>query len=119
MIENGVPIALGTDFPVASVNPLQTFYAAITRLSLAGDSPHGPQGWFPEQRLTRAEVLQGMTLDAAYATFTESTTGSLTPGKRADYVILSKDIMTIPAPEILSTKVLATVLDGKVAYGKL
>jgi len=136
MIENGVPITLGTDFPVASINPLETFYAAITRLSLKGDSPNGPDGWFPEQRLTREEALKGksipflkilsiylsllgMTLDAAHATFTETTTGSLTPGKRADYTVLSKDIMVIPPPEILKTKVLATALDGKVVYGKL
>ncbi|KIJ39852.1 hypothetical protein M422DRAFT_32455 [Sphaerobolus stellatus SS14] len=119
LIQNGVPIALGTDFPVANINPMETFYAAVTRLSLAGDSPHGPEGWFPEQRLTREEALKGLTLDAAYASFSEITTGSLTPGKRADYVILSKDIMSIPPADILATKVLATVIDGAVAYGKI
>lgn len=60
-----------------------------------------------------------MTLDAAYASFTESILGSITPGKRADYVVLSQDIMTIPFSEILKTEVLATVLDGKTAYGKV
>lgn len=60
-----------------------------------------------------------MTLEPAFASFTESILGSLTPGKRADYVVLSKDILTVPAPEILSTKVLATVLDGRVAYGNI
>ncbi|GJJ06290.1 hypothetical protein Clacol_000481 [Clathrus columnatus] len=103
LIDNHVSIALGTDFPVADINPLMTFYAAITRLSIYGDSPHGPSGWFPEQRLTRQEALKG----------------SLTPGKRADYSILSKDIMEIPPQEILRTKVIATVLDGEVVYGKL
>jgi predicted amidohydrolase YtcJ len=60
-----------------------------------------------------------MTIDPAYASFTEDTLGSLERGKRADFVVLSKDIMTIPANEILSTKVLATALDGELVYGSL
>lgn len=60
-----------------------------------------------------------MTIDPAYASFTEETLGSLERGKRADYVVLSKDIMTIPAQEILSTKVLATALDGEIVYGAI
>jgi predicted amidohydrolase YtcJ len=64
-------------------------------------------------------VYPGITLEPAFASFTESILGSLTSGKRADYVVLSKDILTIPAAEILSTKVLATVLDGRVAYGRV
>ncbi|KAF8518737.1 amidohydrolase 3 [Gautieria morchelliformis] len=119
LINNGAVLTLGTDFPVADINPLATFYAAITRLSIDGRSPHGPSGWFPEQSLTRQEALRGMTLEPAFASFTESILGSLTPGKRADYVVLSKDILTIPAPDILSTKVLATVLDGRIAYGRV
>ena len=60
-----------------------------------------------------------MTIDAAYASFTEDTLGSLEIGKRADFVVLSKDIMTIPANRILTTKVLATVIDGEVVYGEV
>jgi predicted amidohydrolase YtcJ len=60
-----------------------------------------------------------MTLDAAYASFTESELGSLTPGKRSDFVVLDRDIMTVPFADILDTKVSATVVDGKVAYGAL
>jgi len=119
LLNNGAPITLGSDFPVATLAPLVGFYAAITRLSIDGKSPHGPSGWFPEQSLTRQEALKGLTLDPAYASFTESTLGSLTPGKRADYVVISKDIMSIPAPEILNARVLATALDGQLAYGKL
>jgi adenine deaminase len=74
---------------------------------------------FPEQRLTRAQALKGMTLDAAYASFSEDTLGSLTPGKKADFVVLDRDIMTIPFSEILGTKVSATVIDGEVVYGSL
>ncbi|THG92692.1 hypothetical protein EW145_g8620, partial [Phellinidium pouzarii] len=74
---------------------------------------------FPEQRLTRAEALKGMTLDAAYASFSESELGSLTPGKRADFVVLDTDIMTAPPARILQAKVMATVVDGRPVYGKL
>lgn len=60
-----------------------------------------------------------MTLDPAYASFTEDVLGSIAVGKRADYVVLSQDIMTVPAPQILRTQVLATVLDGRPAYGEI
>ncbi|KAJ7093288.1 amidohydrolase family-domain-containing protein [Mycena belliarum] len=117
LIDSGARIALGSDFPVETMNPLAGFYAAITRLSPEGESPHGPGGWFPEERLTRQEALRGMTIDPAYASFTEAELGSLEPGKRADFVVLSRDIMKIPAMDILGTKVLATILDGEMAYG--
>ena len=58
-----------------------------------------------------------MTVDPAYASFTEDTLGSITPGKRADYVVLSQDIMSVPARKILGTRVLATVIDGRSVYG--
>ncbi|KAF8828910.1 hypothetical protein HHX47_DHR3000914 [Lentinula edodes] len=76
-------------------------------------------GKFPEQRLTREEALRGMTIDPAYASFTESILGSLEVGKRADFVVFSQDIMTIPVPEILFTKVLGTAVDGKLVYGAI
>ncbi|KAF7362054.1 putative amidohydrolase YtcJ [Mycena venus] len=85
---------------------------------LDGKSPHGPGGWFPEERLSRQEALRGMTIDPAYASFTETTLGSLEPGKRADFVILSQDIMTIAADKVLATKVIATVIDGTPVYGQ-
>ncbi|TFK71571.1 hypothetical protein BDN72DRAFT_869936 [Pluteus cervinus] len=116
-------LPLGSDFPVESVNPLLGFYAAVSRLSVDGTSPHGPNGWYAQQsqRLTRAQALKGMTLDAAYASFNEKTLGSLTPGKKADFVVLDRNIMDEdgdPA-EILAAKVLATVIDGEVAYGEI
>lgn len=60
-----------------------------------------------------------MTIDPAFASFTEDMLGSLEPGKRADFVILSQDIMTVPETEILQTKVIATVIDGRAAYGDI
>ncbi|KAF9004323.1 amidohydrolase 3 [Cyathus striatus] len=112
-------LPLGSDMPVESINPLYGFYAAITRLSVDGRSPHGHNGWFSEQRLTRHQALKGMTLDPAYASFSEDELGSITPGKKADFVVLDKDIMTITPLEILHTNVVATVIDGSVVYGKL
>ncbi|KAF5389360.1 hypothetical protein D9757_004382 [Collybiopsis confluens] len=117
LLQSGARITLGSDAPVESLNPLSAFYAAVSRLTPEGDSPHGPDGWFPEQRLTREEALKGMTIDPAYASFTETILGSLEVGKRADYVVLSQDIMTIPINKILSTQVLATVVDGNLVYG--
>ncbi|KAJ3841739.1 amidohydrolase family-domain-containing protein [Lentinula raphanica] len=120
MMNSGARITLGSDIPVEGINPLEGFYAAITRTDKSGNSPHGPGGWFPEQKLTRVEALRGITIDPAYASFSESTLGSLESGKKADFVILSKDIMTVEDPkEILNTKVLATVLDGEVVFGQL
>ncbi|KAF9050606.1 amidohydrolase 3 [Panaeolus papilionaceus] len=119
IIDSGARVALGSDFPVEVINPLKGFYAAITRLETDGSSPHGPGGWFPNQRLTRLEALRGMTIDPAYASFTESSLGSLEKGKKADYVVLSQDIMSVPVEAVLATRVLATVIDGDVVYGEL
>ncbi|KAI0666716.1 amidohydrolase family-domain-containing protein [Trametes maxima] len=119
IIDHGARITLGSDFPVEDMNPLAGFYAAITRVSPEGTSPHGPGGWFPEQRMTRFEALKGMTLDPAYASFTEDILGSITPGKFADFVVLSQDIMTVPAASVLSTGVVTTVIDGKPVYGTI
>ncbi|KAI1790602.1 amidohydrolase family-domain-containing protein [Ganoderma leucocontextum] len=112
-------LPLGSDFPVESINPLYGFYAAVSRLDTEGNSPHGERGWYPAERLTRAQALKGMTLDAAYAAFAEDVLGSLSPGKRADYVILDRDIMdeNQPVDDILKAQVKATIVDGKVVYG--
>jgi len=112
-------LPLGSDFPVEGINPLQGFYAAVSRLDVHGDSPHGSNGWYASEKLTRAQALKGMTLDAAYASFAEGDFGSLAPGKKADFVILDQDIMTVPVGDILRTRVLATILDGKIAFGRV
>lgn len=74
---------------------------------------------FPTERLTRAQALKGMTLDPAYASFAENELGSLTVGKHASFVILDRNIMEVDPSEILRTKVVATVIDGAVAYGSI
>lgn len=112
-VENGVPLALGSDFPVEKADPLLGFHAAVTRQDAKG---WPTDGWYPSQKLSRAEALYGFTMGAAYAAFQEDQLGSLEEGKKADFVVFSKNIMTIPEGEILTAKVLKTFLDGKLIY---
>jgi predicted amidohydrolase YtcJ len=113
LLNTGVVIPNGSDFPVESPNPLISFKAFVTRQDANG-WPAG--GWFPDERTTRMEALKSMTLWPAYAAFMEGVSGSLTPGKYADFVVLDQDIMTIAAERILDTRVLMTVLGGTVVY---
>jgi predicted amidohydrolase YtcJ len=111
--DTGVIIPDGSDAPVESINPLVSFHSFITRQN-AENEPAG--GWFPEQRLSREEALLGMTLWPAFASFMENDVGSLVPGKYADFVILDQDIMAVPVGQILSTRVLRTVLGGETVF---
>jgi predicted amidohydrolase YtcJ len=113
LLNTGVVIPNGTDFPVEEVNPLLTFHAAVTRQD-PENSPAG--GWYPDQKMTREEALQSMTIWPAYAGFQESVLGSLTPGKYADFVVLDRDIMRVPDTEILGTRVISTWIGGKRVY---
>jgi predicted amidohydrolase YtcJ len=111
----GVRVANGSDFPVEDANPIWGFYAAVTRQNHAGE-PRG--GWLPDQLMTREEALKSWTLDGAYAAFEEDRKGTLTPGKLADFVVLSQDIMKASPETILKTEVLMTILGGEVVYSK-
>jgi len=113
LLNTGVIVPNGTDFPVEEVNPLLTFHAAVTRQ----DPTNWPAaGWFPEQKMTREEALQSMTIWPAYAGFQESMLGSLTPGKYADFVVLDRDIMKVPDTQILGARVTSTWIGGKRVY---
>ncbi len=112
-LDHGVRLAIGTDWPVAPLNPMLTVCAAVTRATLDGKHP---QGWVPEQKLTVAEVLEGYTLGAAYAAREESEKGSITPGKLADLVLLDADPFAV-APEALGgIRVVLTMVGGTVIY---
>lgn len=112
-LDTGVRIANGSDFPVEHPNPMLGFYASITRQ----DGKGWPEkGWYPAQKLSREEALKSWTLDGAYAAFEENQKGSLEPGKLADFLVLSTNIMEAPAPEILSTKVWMTFVGGKLVH---
>jgi predicted amidohydrolase YtcJ len=113
LLNTGVVIPSGSDFPVEEVNPLISFHSAVSRQD-ASNWP--PGGWYPEQVMTRDEALKAMTIWPAYAAFQERLMGSISPGKYADFVILDRDIMTVPATEILSTRVVSTWIGGKSVY---
>jgi hypothetical protein len=113
LLNTGVVVPNGSDFPVEAVNPLISFHAAVTRQDANG-WPAG--GWFPAERMTREEALLSMTIWPAYAAFMERESGSITPGKYADFVVLDQDIMTAAPERILDTQVVMTVWNGEVAY---
>ena len=106
----GVVVTNGTDTPVEDVNPIPSFYGMVARVAKDG------KVFVPSQRLTRAEALRAYTLNNAFASFSERTVGSLTPGKYADVVVLSKDIMKIPEQEIPSARVDVTIVGGVVRF---
>ena len=108
-------IPLGTDFPVQDINPMYTFYAAVERQDLKGYPANGFQ---PENALSRAEALKGMTIWAAKANFEEKEKGSIEPGKYADFVILDNDIMKIHGADLPKVKVLKTYVNGEKVYEK-
>ncbi len=113
LLKSGAIIAAGSDAPVEQGNPLIEFYAAVARKSVDGFT--GP-GWHPEEAVTREEALKMLTRWPAFAAFEEKDKGSIEPGKLADLTILSGDIMKIPAPQILRTKCVMTVVGGEIAY---
>ena len=115
LLDRGARLAFGSDFPVEQVDPLLGFYAAVTRQD-ADQYPEG--GWQPEERVTRNEALRGFTLDAVYAAFQEDDLGSLEPGKLADFVVLSRNIMEVPPPAILDAEVVATYVGGARIYAR-
>jgi predicted amidohydrolase YtcJ len=111
--DSGARLALGSDFPVESVDPRLGLYAATTREDAEG-KPAG--GWHPEDKLTPWEALRGFTLDAAFAGFDEKEVGSLAPGKHADFVILAEDPLGIPAEQLRQLTVQSTWVDGRPVY---
>ena len=110
LIDSGAVVSNGTDAPVEDVDPIANFLAAVSRRMGNGEE------FYPDQRMTREEALRASTLNAAYAAFEEDTKGSLTPGKLADVVVLSRDIMSVPFDEIPDTEVLYTIVGGEVTY---
>ncbi len=113
MLKHHVPLAFGTDWPVEPLNPLLGIYAAVTRQDTSGN-PSG--GWYPEQRLTVGEAVYAYTYGSAYAAKAEHWQGRLLPGYVADFVVLDRDIFTIPPREIIETRVVATYLGGEKVY---
>ncbi|HVB38880.1 MAG TPA: amidohydrolase [Vicinamibacterales bacterium] len=113
LIDAGAIIANGTDAPVEDIDPIPNFDCAVTRRMKNG------QAFFPQEDMTREEALRSYTINAAYAIFQEDRLGSITPGKLADLVVLSKDIMTVPADQISSARVDDTLVGGQIVYQRM
>lgn len=111
LLDSGAQLANGTDAPVEDVNPLPSIYASVTR-----KRPDSGLAFFPEQKMTREEALYSYTLWNARAAFEEKEKGSLTPGKKADIVVLSKDLLNCAEEEILQARVLKTIVGGVVKF---
>ena len=108
--ESGAVITNGTDVPVEDISPLASYYSTVSRMMVNGEK------FYPAQCLTREEALKTYTINNAYSAFEEEIKGSITPGKLADLVVLSQDIMTVPEQDIPGTEIVYTVLGGKIAY---
>lgn len=111
LLDSGALVAFGTDWPVAPLDPLMGIYAAVTRETTDGKNPHG---WVPEQKISLEEAVRAYTACSTYAEFGEREKGTLEPGKLADVVVLSQDIFRIGAEEIPKTKVVQTIVGGRV-----
>jgi predicted amidohydrolase YtcJ len=110
LLNAGVRLAGGSDFPVELPNPFFGLYAAVTRQDRDG---RPPGGWYAQEKLTREEALRLFTTDAAYAAHMENVTGSLEAGKWADFILIDRDYFKVPESEIDDIRVLATYVAGK------
>jgi predicted amidohydrolase YtcJ len=110
-LRKGVPLAFGTDYPVEPVTPFRGLYAAVTR-----KSEDGKKEYFPEQKLTMEQAISAYTTGSAFAEFAEKEKGTLAPGMLADFVVLDRDVTSVPPAKVLGTKVLRTVVGGKTVY---
>ncbi|HYF79334.1 MAG TPA: amidohydrolase family protein, partial [Symbiobacteriaceae bacterium] len=115
LLQSGARLAMGSDVPVEPLDPLAGIHAAVWRKRL--DEPDS-QPWYPEQRLTVNEALHGFTMGAAYASGEEAVKGSISPGKLADFVVLTHDISTGAEEALRAARPRATVVGGRLVYGE-
>lgn len=111
LLDCGTRVAFGSDLPLYDFDPLKGIYSAVTRKKENGDN-----SWNPQEKISVAQAVYAYTKGAAYASYEEKLKGSLVAGKLADLVVLSKDIFKIPSEDLLKTRVLATIWDGKIVY---
>ena len=113
LLDAGATLAFGTDWTVAPLNPMLTIYAAVTRRTIDGKNS---EGWVPEQKISVEETVRAYTAGSAYAEFQDHVKGTISNGKLADLVLLSRDIFKIDPKEIEYVKVVMTMVDGRVVY---
>jgi predicted amidohydrolase YtcJ len=106
-----VPLAFGTDYPVEPVTPFRGLYAAVTRRS-----EDDKREYFPEQKISMEQAIAAYTTGSAFAEFSEKEKGMLAPGMLADFVVLDRDVTSVPPLKVLGTRVLRTVVGGKTVY---
>jgi predicted amidohydrolase YtcJ len=111
LIDAGVLVTNGTDAPVEDVDPIESFYASVTRKRVDSGME-----FYPEQKMTRDEAIYSYTLGNAFAAFEEENKGSLEIGKLADIVVLSKDLSKCPDDEIMDTEIIMSMVGGVVKY---
>lgn len=116
LLDKGAILALGSDWPVAPLNPLESIYAAVTRQTTDGKNPGG---WFPEQKISLEEAIKGFTWNGAYTEHSEKTKGSIEEGKLADLVVLNKNLFKIAPEKIKDSRVTMTIVGGKIVYSEL
>jgi predicted amidohydrolase YtcJ len=110
LMKSGVVVCDGTDAPVEDVNPIKNFYSAVTR------KYDGNKEFYPEQKMSRLEAIKAYTVNGAYASFEENIKGKISKNMLADFTVLSNDLVNCKESDILKTKVLYTVVGGKVVY---
>jgi hypothetical protein len=110
LFSTGAIVTNGTDVPVEPIDAIASYYASVSRMMVNGEK------FYPEHAMTREEALQTYTINNAIAAFEEDIKGSLTPGKYADIVVLSQDLLTVAEDEIPNTKVDFTIVGGKIKY---
>jgi predicted amidohydrolase YtcJ len=113
LLDSGATLSLGSDWTVAPLSPLEGIYAAVTRRTL---DDLNPGGWIPQEKISVEEALHCYTMNNARAGFHEHRTGTLEPGKLADFVVLSQDLLTINPVDIPEVKVLMTIVGGEIQY---
>jgi predicted amidohydrolase YtcJ len=111
-LDAGVPLAFGTDYPVEPITPFRGLYAAVTRMNEAGTKTY-----FPEQKISRGQALFAYTQGSAYSEFAEASKGKLAAGYLADFIIVDRDLYTVPPADLLKTQVLETFVGGKQVFG--
>ncbi|MFQ5421534.1 MAG: amidohydrolase family protein, partial [Anaerolineae bacterium] len=113
LLDKGTPLALGSDAPVAPLNPMLSFYAALNRMGVDGRPAHG---WYPQEKITLPEIIAGFTTGPAMLSHKQATQGSITPGKWADMVIMKQNLFEMEPSQIHRARAAMTIFNGEVVW---